>query len=775
MFRLLVSAALAALIAAPLSALAASVAPTQYDVLTKSQLAVTATAGQKRLRFAASGRTFELELELNTALLNAFGRPDDRLYRGRIAGVADSWVRVSERDGALRGMLFDGSDYYAIEPTASLGLGKNPSTHAFYALKDLAVNAGELACGSTPLFANARTDLNTSAKAIAAELTFIAEEVATQQIDLSLIGDSDFASGRSDPTADMMDRFNIVDGIFSDQVGVTLNITEVRITDAGTEPFTTTDASDLLDELATLRFNDPALRSTGLTHLYTGRNLDGTTAGIAFRGALCSSRFGAGLSEGRRNLTTDSLIAAHELGHNFGAPHDNEPGSVCSATPGGFLMAPSINGSNTFSACSLNEIQQEVASASCLTSIQPIDVLPILRGFPADATVGTSFNGTIDVSNNGATNAGAVTLAVTPSANISVTAASLPAGCAATPTGAECTLASLSASATETFVLGFTPIGPGNATIDATTTTANDANAGNDDASVNLAVTAVIDLAAAISGPATLATGTDATFTPRAQNLSPDPASDVELVIDVTAGLDIVSVAGPCTQAASQVTCRQTTLAGSSSVDFPLVLRGADLGAQTLTTTVSASDADPNAANDTASFNVTVNDPVVVDADVSVSLSGPSALDTDDPATYFAAISNQGPATATGVSLSATIPGVLTITSVDNTDCTVAGTEVTCALADMPAQDSVSIGIVTNGASAGSGNVTATVTTGSPDPATADNSDSLSVTVSAAPVSTTTPANDDSGGGGGGSVTWLWLLAGLLTVFRRRVATPAAR
>ncbi|MEP2651268.1 MAG: putative Ig domain-containing protein, partial [Paraglaciecola sp.] len=71
-----------------------------------------------------------------------------------------------------------------------------------------------------------------------------------------------------------------------------------------------------------------------------------------------------------------SLIAAHEFGHNFSAPHDNENGSACAAAPGTYLMNPTINGNDQFSDCSLSIIQPIVDGASCIVDVTPVTNTP---------------------------------------------------------------------------------------------------------------------------------------------------------------------------------------------------------------------------------------------------------------------------------------------------------------------------------------------------------------------------------------------------------------
>ncbi len=63
----------------------------------------------------------------------------------------------------------------------------------------------------------------------------------------------------------------------------------------------------------------------------TGRNLETQTVGIAYISGLCSAEFGTSLSQSGLDTMRAALIAAHEIGHNFGAPHDGE--GNCATTP----------------------------------------------------------------------------------------------------------------------------------------------------------------------------------------------------------------------------------------------------------------------------------------------------------------------------------------------------------------------------------------------------------------------------------------------------------
>ena len=166
----------------------------------------------------------------------------------------------------------------------------------------------------------------------------------------------------------MIDHVNIVDGIFSGQVGVTLVPTDFITFATDSDQFSSSDPSTLLDQLADYRQNSPTVRSRGLAHLLTGRQLDGDVIGIAFLGSLCDQHQGVSLSEASA-FFDNALIMAHEIGHNFGAPHDGQAGSVCESSSPSFLMGPFLGNSSQFSQCSLQQMQPVIAGESILEKV----------------------------------------------------------------------------------------------------------------------------------------------------------------------------------------------------------------------------------------------------------------------------------------------------------------------------------------------------------------------------------------------------------------------
>jgi hypothetical protein len=204
--------------------------------------------------------------------------------------------------------------------------------------------------------------------------------VATEGVEISVLGDAAYLARfakEADARDAILTRLNNVDGIFSAQVGVEIQVMSVNIaSDLTASLSATTDASALLDELGRLRQRTAALSSTGLTHMFTGRPLDGNLAGIAFTLALCSERFAASLTMAHSSVALDTLITAHEIGHVFGAPHDGE--QQCESTPQGqYIMTPTLNTAVTsFSQCSLDQIDAVIDSYACVAALPPTDPTP---------------------------------------------------------------------------------------------------------------------------------------------------------------------------------------------------------------------------------------------------------------------------------------------------------------------------------------------------------------------------------------------------------------
>ncbi len=260
------------------------------------------------VEFEAYGRRFAFDLESNDRLLASIpaarkaALPGARLMRGKLAGLAGSWVRLARVGNGLEGAIWDGSDLYvvtnagAIEAALTTPLVAASTDTVLFRLSDAINGLPKGYCGVAPEAARS-TSADVPAlghyKAMVAEIRTAATTAAVEQLRVALIADSAFQNREgSDSTEVMLARLNSVDGIFSEQVGVLLVPSEVRLVPQGSDPFTQTAPGDLLRQLSDYRRTNPAIRAAGLAHLLTGKDLDGNTVGIAYVDTLCDQQRG---------------------------------------------------------------------------------------------------------------------------------------------------------------------------------------------------------------------------------------------------------------------------------------------------------------------------------------------------------------------------------------------------------------------------------------------------------------------------------------------------
>ena len=562
------------------------------------------------IRFNAFGRRFDVSLAPNRNVLSLAVRErladDVGVYRGSVDDMPGSWVRLVVEDGVPRGLLWDGSEMYAIEAD------KNAAGAAhMFRLNDVQIPPGSMTCAQAAGPKTANDLLAAVSKDVGSR---VAEAAGAElSLDLGVIADFEFASnkGSSAETA-LVTRINNVDGIFSEQLGVQINLARTDVFETSDDPFTDeSDSGRLLDELTAYRSANANQRANGLTHLFTGRELDGSTVGVAYNSAICSRTFGAGLTQGTHSDSLDSLIAAHEIGHNFGAPHDGTSGSACEGTAQDFLMAPRLNGSDTFSVCSIEQMRDDVNRAACITALPSLDV-EVVANQPADSLLGDSDTVTFVVNSVGTEDATDVEFDVSIPSNVTLDSISSNIGsCSSGGGSASCSLGSLGAGTAATVDLGVTSSAPGDANFAATVTATGDSNDGNDAATLTLGVTPAVDvLARTTASSVTLNQGTTARVT--IDNDSSIAATSVEVSILPGPGIRIDSAgwsAGTCSVTGGNVTCDATSLAVQSSNTVNVQLTGLVEGSRSYSVNVSAGETDRNTSNNSAQGQVTVGEP----------------------------------------------------------------------------------------------------------------------------------------------------------------------
>ncbi len=606
---------------------AAGVVITHYDLLQDMSVRTMQKSGANvgaqsaeptALSFDALGQRFELRLEANDRLLK--GIPAEaivdgvRAYRGKLANNPDSWIRIVMYDGMPRGLVWDGKTMYAIEAPGDSALDiKSPIV---YRLDDLYIPPGTMSCDSDSMSGKASQVYNR----MKTDLTRGISQApgAVSEITMGAIGDALFTNLRGGSTAAVAAitaRFNNIDGYYSEQVGVQINLQSITTFDDASDPFDDTlSTSSLLDQVSEYRFQTPAQNSLGLTHLYTGRDFDTTTVGIAWLGTLCDSYFGAGVSEGTAGLTTDSLIAAHEIGHNFGADHDGDPARSCPDEPEIYIMAPAVTGNEEFSACSIGVMQATAAAASCVVALPAVDV-----GISQDGQVSSvllSANTDIDyeVASSGTVAVSGVVADFTLPGSLALDGVTTSTGnCTSGAGTVSCTLGDLAGLSSHTITLSTTPVSVGVGTINASVSTTDaDERLSNNQDSLQVTVLPAVDLVVNRPSTAPVFVDNSTTVTATLENRSTMAASNVSLSVTLAAGLQADSATwsiGGCNVAAQQIDCTASSFDAQSSSSLSVTATAVTAGSQNVTASLSSAEVDADPSNDSATAAVNVVTP----------------------------------------------------------------------------------------------------------------------------------------------------------------------
>lgn len=623
-FRYIIASAFLGLFSTVLADQSGNITVSHYEPLQRLQIRAADNSFSQKigesspvaLSFDALGQSFDFQLEPNSGFLSAASRaalPEGiGVFRGGLAGNAESWARIVVFEGVPRGLFWDGNEMYAIEaPGDSIVKTDLP---IIYRLADTYIAPGSMSCGSVSLSGNGATVFGK----LVGELNVVVAQGpgAVSEISIGTVSDFEFTTAKGGDTAAaaaIVTRINMVDGIYSQEIGVQINVPFIDVFDIAADPFSdVSDPSMLLDEVLTYRQNTPAQNSLGLTHLYTGRDLDGTTVGIAFQDVLCRSNAGAGLSEGTDSATFDSLVAAHEIGHNFGAPHDGVTGA-CEAEPMTFIMAPTLNGSSAFSPCTIAIMQANAAQASCVSTLPTVDMSVALSGQAATVLLGTSPELTIDLNNNGASDATNVVADITLPGNVTLVSVTPSAGTCSTGAGTvNCQLGDVAGVSGRSVSLITTASSVGAGTFDVTVTSDFDERPGNNQSSVQLTIDPAVDLVINNPSSATIDINKSANVSATLDNLSILDATGVTLSISLPTGLQADSASwsiGTCTVTSQQVDCQAANFGNQSSATLSFGVTGLTAGNRRYTVTLSSNEADADTANNSLEGTVRVNDP----------------------------------------------------------------------------------------------------------------------------------------------------------------------
>lgn len=288
--------------------------------------------------------------------------PPATTYRGSVAQDPGATVAASIAEGRLRAMIVDSAgETWMIEPADAALPGVAPAWHVVYRASDVLTTGGQ--CGSdslpAPVAAGAPIGVEGGATPLGGP--------GNGRTQIGFEADFEFFQANGSSTTQVIAYIdavmNQVASIYQAQFTdpFCYEITGYIVRTTANDPYVSTDAAVMLceftDEWNANVPDSPSGIARDVSHMFTGKNMDGTTVGIAWIGTVCDFQFSNcnggrlhyGISQLYPNGASRVQLTAHELGHNWSACHCNE--SACTGGPPDpdcGIMNSFLNGSLAF-------------------------------------------------------------------------------------------------------------------------------------------------------------------------------------------------------------------------------------------------------------------------------------------------------------------------------------------------------------------------------------------------------------------------------------------
>ena len=307
-------------------------------------------------------------------------------YRGVVAGVDDSVVVASIARGQVHASIHIDDTLWYVQPFNELiGISTLDRKHVVYRSEDLGTVPDF--CGvdhiNQPLIEAGEHGGQQAGGGIAG--------TGLETVEVACDSDWEFFLANSSNVEftvnDIETVLNNAEFVYERDVDITFELTTIVVRTTNTDPYFTFDAFGILCEFRTAWNSSPESGiKRDVAQMFTGKNMIGTTVGIAWLGVVCNlngtdcgvfNNLAYGVVESRFNLLTDfrAALSAHEMGHNWLAFHcdgQNDCHIMCS----NLGACGGVFGDNLkFGVTPTNQIIAFRNNANCLFE-QPPPLLP---------------------------------------------------------------------------------------------------------------------------------------------------------------------------------------------------------------------------------------------------------------------------------------------------------------------------------------------------------------------------------------------------------------
>jgi hypothetical protein len=153
---------------------------------------------------------------------------------------------------------------------------------------------------------------------------------------------------------------NLIEGVYESTFDLRFIVTFQNVWTTSSDPYTTTDANSLLSQFRTEWNSNRTGITRDIAHLFTGKDLDGSTIGIGWLGQIGTS-YAYSLSMFRTEMFETT---AHEMGHNLDANHPTASNCLCGTSTASVMCQGQKDNNLWFCQESINEISPFLADNS---------------------------------------------------------------------------------------------------------------------------------------------------------------------------------------------------------------------------------------------------------------------------------------------------------------------------------------------------------------------------------------------------------------------------
>jgi uncharacterized repeat protein (TIGR01451 family) len=333
--------------------------------------------------------------------------------------------------------------------------------------------------------------------------------------------------------------------------------------------------------------------------------------------------------------------------------------------------------------------------------------------------VGQNLSYTIIINSLGPGPANNVVLTDVLPATVTFVSASVP--CTLVGNILTCSLGSLPAGTTQTVTITVLPTAPGMITNVATAQGSGQNMAQDVETTQVLALTTLTLTKTDTPDPAFV--GGTLTYTLAVTNTGTSPAVDVVLSDLLPAQVDFLSASVPCTLLGSALSCNLGTIPAGATATVTIQVRPNAPG--TAINLATAAGVNSNTA--TASSTTTL----LLAADLAVTKTANAEAQVNQGLTYTVTVTNNGPSTATGVTLVDDLPASVRfiVATPSQGTCSIAGPRLTCLIGTLAPGQTETVTILVVPTRPGRLTNTASVTGNELDPNPANNTASVTTTV----------------------------------------------